>query len=75
MLCLAEVQEVAEVVECVLCHGVVGPFAALFSGEESGVNEFLEVVADGGLTDVEHVNQVAGAYGVAALGCYVGQQA
>lgn len=72
---LLDVEEVAELVECFVDDGVVGPFAALFAGEEAGVDEFFQMVTDGGLTDVEDVDEVTRAHGVAALCCHVREDA
>src|SRR5699024_8334534 len=54
-------QEPAELCERVAHDGVVGPSPALLAGQEACVDELLEMVADGGLADVEHVDQIAGA--------------
>lgn len=70
---LLDVEEVAEFIECFVDDRVVGPFAALFAGEESGVDKFFQMMADGGLTDIEDVDEVARTHGFAALCCHVGE--
>lgn len=49
-------------------QGVVGPDAALVAGEDSGLDEDLEVVGDGRLGQAERLGQVADA-GLAAFTC------
>src|SRR5699024_8625421 len=55
--------------ECVVC-----PFATLLACHETGVDQFLHVMAHGGLTDPEVVREVAHTHGAAALCCDVGKQ-
>lgn len=68
---LLDVEEVAEFIECFVDDGVVGPFAALLTGEEFGVDKFFQMVTDGGLTDVEDVDEVTRTHRFAALCCHV----
>lgn len=39
-----------------------GPFSALFPGDEAGVDEQREMMADGGLAAIERFVEVAGAH-------------
>lgn len=49
-------------------EGVVGPTTSLFAGDEAGLGELLEVVAEGGLGDAEPFGEVAGADGASVVG-------
>lgn len=57
-----------EALECAGDEAVVGPFAALFAGDESGFGEDLEVVGDGGLAEAYGFGEVADAGFLAGLG-------
>ena len=47
--------------EGVVDDAVVGPFAALFAGDEAGVDELLHVVRDGRLGESDGLGEVADA--------------
>src|SRR5699024_4762516 len=53
---------------------VVGPPAALFAGDQAGVDEFFHVVTHSGLGDAELFGQVTSADFLATLGIEMRQQ-
>src|SRR5690625_6605384 len=70
-----DAEDLAEGVEGLGDDGVVGPLAALVSGEQPGVGEDLEVVGDGGLGQVNWLGEVADACLPSLVGGDDGEQA
>src|SRR5699024_9543387 len=71
---LGQVEQIAQLGEGRGHDAVVGPPAALFAGDQAGVDEFFHVVTHSGLGDAELFGQVTSADFLATLGIEMRQQ-